>query len=70
MSAENDNIDSSSSDSDMDQDTPQLKSGFRGEGDDIMPVRYILFKIVNVWNFYNLLGKPFFYISIISEINC
>jgi nucleosome assembly protein 1-like 1 len=37
MSTEN-NIDrSSSSDSDMDQDTPQLKSGFRGEGEDILP---------------------------------
>lgn len=39
MSAENDNIESSSSDSDMDQDTPQLKSGLRGEGEDIIPVR-------------------------------
>lgn len=42
MSAENDNIDSSSSESDMDQDTPQLKSGFR-EGEDIMAVSIFYF---------------------------
>lgn len=42
MSAEKENIESSSSESDMDQDNPQLKSGFRGfrgEGEDILPVR-------------------------------
>lgn len=44
MSAENENVDSSSSGSDMEQDTPrQLKSGFRGEGDDILPVRIVKF---------------------------
>lgn len=41
MSAGNEN-DSSSSGSDMEQDTStQLKSGFRGEGDDILPVRSV-----------------------------
>lgn len=34
MSTENDNIDSSSSDSEMDQDSPQSKSGFK-DGDDL-----------------------------------
>jgi len=34
MSTVNDNIDSSSSDSEMDQDSPQRKSGFK-EGDDL-----------------------------------
>lgn len=38
MSGENDNV-SSSSDSDMEQDSPQPKSGFRGEGEIILPVR-------------------------------
>lgn len=39
MSAENDN-DSSSSGSEMEQDAPlKHKSGFRGEGDDAMQVR-------------------------------
>lgn len=37
MSAKKNNIDSSSSDSDMEQDTPrQLKSGFRGEGEEVI----------------------------------
>lgn len=40
MSAEIDAVDSSSSGSDMEQDCPpQLKSGFRGDGEDILPVR-------------------------------
>ncbi|KAL5239790.1 hypothetical protein ACI65C_007200 [Semiaphis heraclei] len=39
MSAENDNADSSSSGSEMEQDIPHKhKSGFKGEGDDIMPI--------------------------------
>lgn len=40
MSAEKETADtSSSSGSDMEQDTPHKhKSGFKGEGDDIMPV--------------------------------
>lgn len=38
MSTENDIVESSSSDSDMDDDTPQPKSGFRGDGEDILPV--------------------------------
>lgn len=38
MSAENDNVSSSSSESDMEQDSPQKsKPGFR-EGEDILPV--------------------------------
>lgn len=43
MSGENDNVGSSSSDSDMEQDTPQPKSGFRGEGESILPVRNFKF---------------------------
>lgn len=46
MSAEND---SSSSGSEMEQDTPQkLKFGFKGEGDDIMPVSYLLFDVIYI----------------------
>lgn len=41
MSTENDVIESSSSDSDMDDDTPKPKSGFRGDGEDILPVKNV-----------------------------
>jgi hypothetical protein len=49
MSAENDNADSSSSGSEMEQDTIPLKHklGFKGEGDDIMPVR-------SLFNYHNI----------------
>lgn len=47
MSAENDNADSSSSGSEMEQDIPHKhKSGFKGEGDDIMPVRYLIILVL------------------------
>jgi len=49
MSAENDNSDSSSSGSEMEQDTPHKhKSGFKGQGDDIlMPVRYLIILVLS-----------------------
>jgi len=50
MSAKNDSADTSSSDSEMEQDTPlKHKSSFKGEGDDnnIMPVRYLFKNHIN-----------------------
>lgn len=38
MSTENDNVDSSSSESDMEHDSLQPKSGLRGDGEVIIPV--------------------------------
>lgn len=43
MSGENDNVDSSLSSSDIEQNSSIPKSGFRGEGESILPVRNLKF---------------------------
>lgn len=71
MSAENEIADSSSSGSEMEQDTPHKhKSGFKGEGDDIMPVRYLFilkYHMVNVHQ-HNV-GIYLYFVEIVT-LNC
>lgn len=59
MSGENDAVDSSSSGSDMEQDCPsQVKSAFRGEIEDILPVRKNTFYILDLYKL--LIGSKTF----------